>query len=209
MKLRTALELVLLYAVPPVTLGFLHAPRYILFAFLWMAAGACLAWLRYARDLSWSRLWQGQGWAVRGRSAALARFLILMPTLAIVTILYAPERFLAFPTLDPFRWSMVMVVYPILSVLPQTIVFRLFFFERYGQTFSSKTMAIVINALCFGLAHSMYGNLIAPVFSGLAGALLAYSYTQHRSLKWAVLEHALYGDLVFTLGIGWFFFKHG
>jgi hypothetical protein len=39
--------------------------------------------------------------------------------------------------------------------------------------------------------------------------MFAYSYRQHRSLKWSVIEHAVYGCFVFTAGIGFYFLIGG
>ena len=64
----------------------------------------------------------------------------------------------------------------------------------------------MVNGLLFGFAHIILNNWIAPTIVALGGIILAYSYQQHRSLKWAVVEHALYGCWIFTVGIGWYFF---
>ena len=44
------------------------------------------------------------------------------------------------------------------------------------------------------------------VLSGLLGLLLAYRYTETRSVWAAWIEHTLYGWLVFTVGLGLYFF---
>jgi len=49
-------------------------------------------------------------------------------------------------------------------------------------------------------------NWIAPTFSTVGGMIFAYGFDRHRSLKWATIEHAVYGCFVFTIGIGWLFF---
>lgn len=207
--LRAAFEMLFLFGFVPIFLGLVDAPRLTLMTCLWSFAAFALFYLHRDPAFSWRRLWQGQGWAKPQRDQAVTRFLFIVPALVLFTFYYAPDRLFSFPILMPWRWALVMLLYPVLSVLPQSIVFRVFFFARYEKYFSSTAMLIVVNALCFGMAHSMYGNWIAPVFAGLAGGLLATSYSQHRSLKWALIEHALYGNLVFTIGIGRFFFKHG
>jgi hypothetical protein len=49
---------------------------------------------------------------------------------------------------------------------------------------------------------------VAPFLSLFVGFMLANSYAQHRSLRLVWIEHALYGCLAFTFGLGWFFY-HG
>ncbi|MBD3801361.1 MAG: CPBP family intramembrane metalloprotease [Campylobacterales bacterium] len=95
---------------------------------------------------------------------------------------------------------MVILLYPLFSVLAQEIVFRAFFIHRFGQRAEPRTL-IVVNALLFG-------NVVAVVFSFLGGLLFMSTYLKTRSVGASSIEHALYGDLVFTLGIG-FFFYHG
>ena len=102
---------------------------------------------------------------------------------------------------------MVMVLYPVLSVVAQELVFRTFFFHRYGPLFrDAKWLAVLTNGAVFGFGHIIFGNIIAVFGSMVVGFLLAYRYYHTRSF-WAVwLEHTLYGCLVFTVGLGGFFF---
>ena len=46
----------------------------------------------------------------------------------------------------------------------------------------------------------------AVAISLAGGLLFAYRFTRTRSYLAVVLEHALYGDLIFTIGLGRFFF---
>ena len=46
------------------------------------------------------------------------------------------------------------------------------------------------------------------LLSGVGGVLFARTYLTSGSLAMAALEHALYGNFIFTIGLGEFFF-HG
>ena len=46
----------------------------------------------------------------------------------------------------------------------------------------------------------------AVTISFIGGLIFAYRYTRTRSFLAVWLEHALYGDLIFTVGLGRFFF---
>jgi membrane protease YdiL (CAAX protease family) len=96
----------------------------------------------------------------------------------------------------------VMLLYPFLSALPQEVVFRAFFFARYGSLFSNPVTLVVCNGLSFGLAHAVCGNWPAVVLSTLGGWLLAYRYHHTRSVPTVSLEHGLWGNFLFTLGLG-------
>jgi hypothetical protein len=103
---------------------------------------------------------------------------------------------------------LVMMLYPLLSVVPQEFLFRIYFMQRYRPLFGEGALMLWVNALVFGWAHIFFLNPIAPLLSVIAGLLLADTWRRTRSLRAVWLEHALYGQIVFTCGLGWFFF-HG
>lgn len=113
----------------------------------------------------------------------------------------------AMPLKRPQLWLIIMVFYPLLSALPQELVYRTFFFHRYGALFNgNRALLVAVNGALFGFAHVMFANPLTMVLSGALGFLLAYRYLKTRSI-WAVwLEHALYGQLVFSVGLGRYFY---
>lgn len=118
-----------------------------------------------------------------------------------------PGQFLSFPRNRPETWSRIMVLYPLLSVAAQELFYRTFFFHRYGPLFGRwKWLAIFTNGALFGFGHILFGNWIAVAGTTFSGTLFAYRYATTRSF-WAVfIEHTLWGWLVFTAGLGMFFF---
>jgi membrane protease YdiL (CAAX protease family) len=114
---------------------------------------------------------------------------------------------MAFPRDNPTRWAVVLLLYPLLAALPQEVFFRCFFFHRYRQLFPCPTLMILASALSFSLAHLLYANWIAPLLSFLGGLLFGWRYWQTRSLLAVSIEHALWGNFLFTVGIGWFFYS--
>ena len=127
--------------------------------------------------------------------------------LAIVLSCY-PEQLLDLPQERTKIWIIVCIFYPLLSVLPQEILFRSYFLSRYRTLFGSDLALIATNALIFGFVHIIFGNWLSVLLSTAAGCLLARNYLKHQSLSAAVLEHAVWGITVFTLGLGRFFY-HG
>jgi len=118
-----------------------------------------------------------------------------------------PRLFLNFPLQRPQTYQRVMILYPLASVIVQELVYRTFYFHRYGPLFNGMPwLMIVANGLLFGFAHVLFNNWVAVAGTALIGMLLAYRYASTRSL-WAVfIEHTLWGWLVFTAGLGGFFF---
>jgi membrane protease YdiL (CAAX protease family) len=141
-------------------------------------------------------------WRMLGLLAALTA---VACTLLVWWLL--PGRFLALPRQAPGLWLAIMVLYPFLSALPQELMFRALFFGRYRGLFPSERAAIVANGLVFGLAHLMFWNWVAVTLCIAGGAVFAIGYLRHGFLQ-AVLLHAICGGIVFTSGLGTFFY-HG
>ena len=99
-----------------------------------------------------------------------------------------------------------MISYPVLSVVPQEIIFRAFFFHRYSSLFAHRRVIILINGALFAFAHILFRNWVAVIGSFVVGLLWAMTYLESRSLLVVSIEHALYGNFVFTLGIGYYFY---
>ena len=136
-----------------------------------------------------------------------AKFVLLGGVITLATAELFPDRFLAMPLYVPALWLMIMALYPLLSVIPQELVFRTFFFHRYGPLFGDwKWMGVAVNGLLFGFAHIIFDNWLAVAGSAVIGAIIAYRYWVTRSFWAAWLEHTLYGCLIFTIGLGRFFF---
>ncbi len=119
-----------------------------------------------------------------------------------------PWRFLQLPLEAPALWVRIMALYPILSALPQELVFRALFFERYGGLFPNTRISLFVNAAVFALAHLFYANWIALSLTFFGGLAFAWAYARMRSFPLAFILHALGGQIVFTSGLGWFFY-HG
>ena len=118
-----------------------------------------------------------------------------------------PAWFMELPRQRPETWKRVMLLYPVGSVLTQELIYRTFYFHRYGPLFGRQVwLALLLNALLFGLGHIVVGTEFALVSTSFTGLLFAVRYYTARSF-WAVfLEHTLWGWLVFTIGLNRYFF---
>jgi membrane protease YdiL (CAAX protease family) len=97
-----------------------------------------------------------------------------------------------------------MCLYPLLSVWPQEIIFRRFLFHRYERLFGNQITSA--SAIMFSYAHIIFLTSLAVLLTLAGGLLFARSYAKTRSLKLTGLEHAIYGCLVFTIGLGQYFY---
>ncbi len=135
------------------------------------------------------------------------RFLLIAPGLFGLTWFLHPEYLFAFPIERPWIWMLVMVLYPFFSALPQEFIYRTFFFHQYKGLFYFKNSDILLSALAFSFLHIVYGNWVAIVLSFGGGILFGMTYKRTQSLFWVTVEHVLYGWLIFTLGLGEYFFE--
>jgi uncharacterized protein len=146
--------------------------------------------------------------AIRGE---LRPMLILWAVSAAVVvtalIVLSPGRLFELPRTEPTTWVVVMIFYPLLSVYPQELIFAGFLFHRYGPVFGSGNGFVVASAAAFGFVHIIYGHWLSVVLTTFLGAVLARRYAKTRSLAVVWLEHALYGLLAFTVGLGSFFYN--
>ena len=102
----------------------------------------------------------------------------------------------------PHIWIIILFVYAFLSVAPQEIIYRHFFFKRYEPIFENKNMFLLINMFCFSLCHLFLLNIMVLLLTFIGGGLFAYTYQQEKSMLWVCIEHTLYGYLIFTVGAG-------
>ncbi|AHM62640.1 abortive infection protein [Flammeovirgaceae bacterium 311] len=96
-------------------------------------------------------------------------------------------------------------MYPFWSVIPQEIVYRTWYYQRYGDLFASQRTSIFVNSLLFGFAHIVFGNGVAIVGAFLVSLIFSHTYTKYNSLLVVSIEHFFYGVMIFTLGMGKYF----
>jgi uncharacterized protein len=148
-----------------------------------------------------------RGFSLKQLLSILLVFAILGGITATYVAHYYAQLFLEFPRSRPETYQRIMLLYPLMSVIAQELVYRTFFFHRYGMLFGRAWwLAIIVNGVLFGLGHVVIGTPLAIYGCMVAGALFAWRYAMTRSF-WAVfIEHTLWGWLVFTVGLGRYFF---
>jgi hypothetical protein len=125
---------------------------------------------------------------------------------------FAPQLEWIFVRERPGLWAIVMLLYPILSVYPQALLYRAFFLNRYASLFpagpAGQWMLILSSAAAFAFLHIIFRNSLAVTLTFAGGILFAWRYEQTNSLATSAFEHALYGCWLFTVGLGQYFY-HG
>jgi membrane protease YdiL (CAAX protease family) len=138
----------------------------------------------------------------------IRRFVCLVFVLGMLVWWLEPESLFGLMRVSPLVWALVMIGYPIFSVYPQEVIFRAFIFHRYHPLFSQPMHMILASAAVFAWVHIVFGSWVSVALSFLGGILFGLTYLRYRSLLLAAIEHALYGQFVFTIGLGHYFY-HG
>jgi hypothetical protein len=200
-SLKLALAMLVLYlALPLLFLGIgSRATRFIIPSLIVVSVWCIGSLPRDSRVVLWYRRPLKK---CAGR--IVARFVAGALAISSATYALVPERFLALPRHNPRLWLLICVLYPLLSVFPQEVIYRAFFFEHSAHVLPGMKAPwlLALNVALFGFAHIVFGNVWAPGLSAACGLLFASTYLKSRSVMCAALEHALWGNLIFTIGLG-------
>ena len=148
----------------------------------------------------------------KNRLADLPRILLVFALMTIVlfifTFIFYRDCLFYCPTRHFSIWLSLMIIYPLLSVYPQELIYRAFLFHRYGTQLRNEKHIMHLSAAAFSFGHVIYFHPLSMVLTFFGGYLFAWTYKKTRSLLAVSFEHALYGCLLYTIGLGRFFL-HG
>ncbi|MBK8946113.1 MAG: CPBP family intramembrane metalloprotease [Ignavibacteriae bacterium] len=133
----------------------------------------------------------------------------LLGLLILTILIYFTNRsqLFDFPRKNTMIYIFFLFLYPLFSAFPQELIFRSYFFHRFRNLFSSIPIMIFMSGLSFGFAHIIFQNWISPFISFLGGIMFARTYSKSNSLVITAIEHGIWGDLIFTVGLGIYFFS--
>jgi membrane protease YdiL (CAAX protease family) len=113
-----------------------------------------------------------------------------------------PQNLFVVVKKSPALWLGILIFYALLSAYPQEIIYRGFFFKRYESLFNSKWILVGINLIIFPVAHLMFNNTLVLIVTFIGGIFFALSYLKTKSIMLTSIEHAMYGNWIFTIGMG-------
>jgi hypothetical protein len=192
-------EFTLLFIGLPVSLYFDYSPylkiSFLLSGFLyviWVLLKVEKQQFKIDEFLNWKQFWR--------------RTLVFLTVISVLTILYvlytdASKLFVVMRT-KPLLWAVILCTYSLLSVYPQELIFRTFFFLRYESFVKNKYLFVFINASVFCIAHLLFKNQLVLLLTFLGGILFGLTFQRTRSTLLVSIEHAIYGSWLFTVGMG-------
>jgi membrane protease YdiL (CAAX protease family) len=200
-------ELLLFMVGVPLAMWLLLSPRHII-GVLWLMTLVCYLIARTADPQRLTGSWRFSAVNRVNLVPMLLRFTLCAALMTMATIYFRPDLLLGFVREKPYIWAAVMLLYPLISVIPQEIIYRRYIFARFRSFLSPAWVMILVSGLGFGFGHVVFDNWVAPALCAVGGVIFSYTYHKTRSLALVTIEHALYGNFVFTIGLGRFFY-HG
>lgn len=196
-------EFVALFVLAPLLIALFLPPR-MMFGALLLFTLAGLGLLLLTGGFDWRFLrrgWQHLPWA----EAGVIVLAVLASGAAILT-LTRPEVLFFLPRHEPLFMLLIVLLYPLVSALPQELIFRALFFHRYGMLMPSRRVAMLANAAVFAHAHLMYWSVIVLAMTAVGGWLFARAYLD-RGFPASWFLHALAGNAIFLVGMGVYFYS--
>jgi len=174
---------------------------------IWLKAGLVVLGLIYIlvvlkRTLHISlKVNKGMNWKAFWKRLAIMFVVIALTTTAFVWFTEPKALFYVPRTNIPLLLG-ILFIYTFLSVWPQEVIYRTFFFERYGSLFKSKPLFVFVNAIVFSLAHIFFKSTLVTILTFIGGILFGLTYLKYRSTTLVSIEHALYGNWLYAVGLG-------
>jgi hypothetical protein len=151
-KIYLIAEFIFIFVILPILLTYFELYNSFLF-FLW--GFGLWAFITLKRDKSFDNklLWNRESLSLENIRPIILRFMILGSMIAILTYFLEKDEFLKFPMEHTYLWLAVMILYPILSVYPQELIYRALQFHRYKFMLGENFLALFITSLTFGFVH--------------------------------------------------------
>jgi membrane protease YdiL (CAAX protease family) len=201
-----ALEFAAVFVIVPLLIYYRRIPNLPIPYLLIIALGAFLL-LRRDATFSFSQL-TAWGNTRPFLTKILIRDAVCIAGLGIAVYFVAPQLLFSLIRRSPLLWALIFLLYPLLSVYPQEFLYRAFFFHRYQPLFGRGWGMLLASALAFAFVHIIFRNWLAVGLCLIGGFLFSLTYQTSGSLLLACLDHAIFGNFLFTIGLGQFFY-HG
>lgn len=201
---RLRAEFILFFLIAPVLIAILLPPT-AMFPALFTLTAIGLALLNGTEGFDWRDLFVGLDQLYVVELFAFAGGMLILCLAVVYTA--APEAAFALLRTEPLMMLVIALFYPLLSALPQELVFRPLYFRRYGAVLPDGRTNIVLNAALFSFAHLMYWSWTVALMTFAGGLVFAWAYEIRRSFALAVVLHSVAGVVIFAVGLGIYFYS--
>jgi len=193
------LEFFFIFLIIPSTIFFLDS-SIIIFLTLYLVSILSLVILYFDKTFLFTSLKKKIDWTF------VIIFSVIFFFLGFFYVLLVDENLLfIFPKTNFKLWLIVIFIYPFLSVIPQELVYRVFFFQRYFPNINRFYFPMFLNLVVFAYGHLVFSNMHAIIITAIVSPIFTYAYLK-KSFLTCVILHTLGGQIIFTLGLGKYFF---
>ena len=194
------LEFLFIYIIPPLVIIYLKE-KYLLYLFLFFFCSIAFILLKKEKKKSLKEFFG----KIEFKSLKF-NLLFFIFAIHIYALMIGLNSFYSMPIENIKLWIIIIIFYPIISVFPQEIIYRVLFVERYKKLFvSKKDYSQIVNTFIFTYSHIVFQNHHAIIISAIASPIFYYQYTKKSFLNCFII-HSLGGYLIYTVGLGDFFF---
>ena len=198
------IEFILIYLLAPILMA-VFLPVGLLFAALITFCVAGLFLLHLTDGFQWRSLIEGAS-RLTPRPIIATSIVTMVVGIAIIYH-WHPDALFIVPRERPKLMLVITIFYPILSVLPQELIYRVLYFRRYGDLLPGGTAGLTLNAALFSFGHLMYWSWTVAILTFAGGLIFAWAYETRRSFALAVVLHSVTGILFFAIGMGIYFYS--
>lgn len=193
------LEFFFIFLIIPSTIFFLDS-SIIIFLTLYLVSILSLVILYFDKTFLFTSLKKKIDWTF------VIIFSVIFFFLGFFYVLLVDKNLLfIFPKTNFKLWLIVIFIYPFLSVIPQELVYRVFFFQRYFPNINRFYFPMFLNLVVFAYGHLVFSNMHAIIITAIVSPIFTYAYLK-KSFLTCVILHSLGGQIIFTLGLGKYFF---
>lgn len=193
------LEFFFIFLIIPSTIFFLDS-SIIIFLTLYLVSILSLVILYFDKTFLFTSLKKKIDWTF------VIIFSVIFFFLGFFYVLLVDKNLLfIFPKTNFKLWLIVIFIYPFLSVIPQELVYRVFFFQRYFPNINRFYFPAFLNLVVFAYGHLVFSNMHAIIITAIVSPIFTYAYLK-KSFLTCVILHTLGGQIIFTLGLGKYFF---
>jgi len=145
-----------------------------------------------SKQINWKAFWK----------YTLMKLIVIALLTGLFVFFVSRDNLFIVPKTKPKLWITILFIYSFLSVYPQELIYRTFYFKRYNTLFKNKNLFMFVNAIVFSLAHLFFRNPLVIILTFIGGILFAITYHQTKSTLLVSIEHALFGCWLYTVGMG-------
>lgn len=202
-KIKLITEMLCLYVALPVLLTIVKIKIPLVIVLAVLGIGIAI-FIKFDPDFKNKKLFSGN---LAGYKNVLLAFAIAATTMVLITYALQPSTLFYLPKHKAWLIPIITFFYPLFSVIPQGLAYRVLFYHRYASLFKHNWLKLVAAGVIFAFGHIIYKNAFVLGSTFLAGIVFAYRYKKTNSFWLSSLEHSLWGVFLFISGLGLMFVK--